>query len=127
MDILNTTKQRFTLDDKLLLKIKDRILGRHFELSLVIIGDKKSRTLNKTFRNKDKTANILSFSLDKDIGEIFLNIKKASIESVEFEMKPKDFLYYLIIHSMLHLKDFKHGEAMEKEEQKILKEFNIGN
>lgn len=125
LDILNTTKQRFTLDKKLLFKIKNEILGNNYELSLVIIADKKSQTLNKKFRKKDKPTNVLSFPLDDESGEIFLNVKRSSLEAKNFKMKTREFLYYLLIHGILHLKGFDHGEEMEKEEEKLMSKFKI--
>jgi ssRNA-specific RNase YbeY (16S rRNA maturation enzyme) len=53
--------------------MKESVLGKKYELSLVFIGDKKSKSLNKKFRNKDYKANILSFPIDNDMGEIFIN------------------------------------------------------
>jgi len=73
------------------------------------------RRLNKQYRNKNKTANVLSFTLEKGkVGpsEIFLNIKEKKLP-------------YLFLHGMLHLKGYDHvkksdARKMEKLEQKIL-------
>ena len=124
LDILNTTKQKFTLSFDVLKNIKDEVLGREYELSIVIVADKKSQNLNKKFRNKDYPTNVLSFPLDDSTGEIFLNLKKASLEAIDFEMKTKEFQYYLLIHSMLHLKGFDHGDEMERLEKKIFNKFS---
>lgn len=121
LDILNTTQKNFTLSKSKLISIKNKILGKDFELSIAIVGDKKIQNLNKQFRNKDYPTDVLSFPLEKKSGEIFLNLNIATKKSVEFKMPTKKYFYYVLIHSMLHLKGFKHGEKMEKEEQKILK------
>lgn len=123
LDILNTTKQAFSLDKKKIEKIQKSILGNNYELSIVIVGDKKSQNLNKKFRNKDYPTNVLSFPYDKNSGEIFFNIKKAKTEAKDFEMSTINFLYYLLIHSMLHLKGLEHGDKMDTEEEKLLKKF----
>lgn len=127
LDVTNTTKQKFTPNFDILRNIKDHILGKEYDLSVVIISDKKSRSLNKKFRNKDYPTNVLSFPLSDDAGEIFLNLKKSVFEAKDFEMKTRDFLYYLLIHSMLHLKGYDHGKEMEKEEKKFMKKFSIKN
>jgi rRNA maturation RNase YbeY len=127
LDILNTTKQRFTLDKKLLLEIKEEVLGKNFELSLVIIADKKSQSLNKKYRDQNEPADVLSFPYSKDTGEIFLNLKRAAKGAFDHKMKTIEFLYFLLIHSMLHLKGFEHGNKMEKEEQKTFAKFFTEN
>ena len=123
LDITNTTKQKFNLSLELLEKITDEILGKEYELSIVIIADKKSQNLNKKFRNKDYPTNVLSFPLEETSGEIFLNLKKSMFEAKDFQMKTKDFLYYLLIHSMLHLKGYDHGNEMESLEKIYMKKF----
>ncbi len=52
-------------------KIKDDILGKKYELSIVLVGKKRGRTLNKKYRNKDYATDVLSFEISKNSGEIF--------------------------------------------------------
>lgn len=123
LDILNTTKQPFTLSLSLLQNIALDILGPQYEVSLVIVGDKKARTLNQEHRGKDYIPNVLSFPIDEMMGEIFLNQKTASLEAPKFDLTVPHYLYYLIIHSMLHLKDFDHGDEMSAQEHLYMKKF----
>src|SRR3989338_6060056 len=62
-------------------KIAEKILGKNYSLSLVLSGDKLTRKINRTYRKKDYPANVLSFALSKDEGEIFLNVRKAEREA----------------------------------------------
>ena len=103
------------------INLKNKVLGKDYDLSLVFIGDKLSKKLNKKYRNKDKKANILSFPLTKNEGEIFINIKETKRQSEVFAKNFDDFLKYLFIHGLLHLKGYEHSSKMESEEQKILK------
>ena len=121
--ITNITKS--TLPRVPFAKIKEKVLGKKYNLSLVFVGDKKSQTLNKTYRGKNKPTNCLSFSLSKTSGEIFLNLGKAKKEAPDFDKKFDEFVTFLFIHSMLHLKGMEHGSTMEKKEEKILKIFNF--
>ncbi|OHA91192.1 MAG: rRNA maturation RNase YbeY [Candidatus Zambryskibacteria bacterium RIFCSPHIGHO2_01_FULL_49_18] len=91
-------------------KIKDGILGKRYELSLVFCGNSLSRKLNLKFRGKDKPANILSFPLSKNSGEIFINLSKLG------EFSP----LHLFIHGLLHLKGMPHGARMNRVEKKWL-------
>lgn len=47
--------------------IKEKILGKGYELSLVFVGTDRMRQLNKEHRGKDYATDILSFDLD-DLG-----------------------------------------------------------
>src|SRR3989344_5201030 len=64
-------------------KISEEILGRDYDLSLVLCGDALSRKLNYSFRGKNKTANVLSFPLSENEGEIFINLSQARREAKE--------------------------------------------
>jgi probable rRNA maturation factor len=107
------------------LEIKNAILGKDYDLSVVFIGDKRSATLNKTHRGKDKPANVLSFPLEKNSGEIFLNPRRAQKEASQFGESYKNFLGFLFIHGLLHLKGFDHSSKMESEEKRFRKKFGL--
>lgn len=81
LEISTTLQNKPKLKKKILLKMKDKVLGKKYELSVVFIGDKKSQSLNKQFRNKNYTANVLSFPVDDDMGEIFINYPNAKKEA----------------------------------------------
>lgn len=106
-------------------QIKNAVLGKNYELSLVFVGDATSRKLNRIYREKDKPTNVLSFPLSKTEGEIFINLKKAKAEAPDFEMPYKTFVAYLYIHGLLHLKGLDHGKKMEKLESRFLKKFEF--
>jgi rRNA maturation RNase YbeY len=93
-------------------KIKNQVLGKKYDLSVVIADNAMMKKLNETYRKKKGVTNVLSFPLSKTMGEIFIS-KKAT---------QKD---YLFIHSLLHLKGLRHGKKMKEEEEKIIKRFEI--
>jgi probable rRNA maturation factor len=121
LSIINKTKS--TLPSVSFAKIKNAVVGTDYSLSLVFIGENESQKLNKTYRQKDKPTNILSFPLDKKTGEIFITLAVAKKEMVDFDMNLTKFTTYLFIHGLLHLKGLEHGSTMEKAEQKLLKQF----
>lgn len=104
-------------------RIKDAILEKKYELSLVLVGDKRIQTLNREHRGKDRVTDILSFPLDDCSGEIFLNVKRARMNAKKHDMSEHDFLYRLFIHGCLHLKGMDHGSRMDSTEKKFLKTF----
>lgn len=105
--------------------MKDTVLGKTYELSVVIAGDATLKKLNKTYRRKNQTTDVLSFSLSKNSGEIYLNPRDAARQAPDFGMKILPFLEFLFIHAMLHLKGYDHGSTMEHEEQILAKKFNL--
>lgn len=99
------------------LSIKNKVLGKNYDLSVFFLpGDQMSR-LNKIYRKKDYAANVLSFPLEKNSGEILLN--KI--------YRGKNYADYLFIHSLLHLKGLKHGQKMDRAEIKIMREIHPEN
>src|SRR5204863_1603989 len=54
-------------------RIKEKVLGKKYELSLVFISLAESKKLNRSYRKKNKPTNVLSFGLTKNVGEIFLS------------------------------------------------------
>ncbi len=79
--------------------------------------------MNRTYRKKTYAANVLSFPLSSTEGEIFLNVQAARREAQEYGVSLRERLTLLFVHACLHLKDMRHGEAMEKKERQLLKKF----
>lgn len=101
-------------------EIKNDILGKDYSLSIAYVSENKSRELNKKYRKKDKPTNILSFPLRKNEGEIVLCRTVIKKEARDFGKTFDQFLVFLVVHGMLHLKGHKHGKKMEKLEKKHL-------
>ena len=105
--------------------MKDTCLGNNYELSLVFAGDTLTKRLNITYREKNKPANVLSFPLSKNSGEIFINLKRAKIEAAKRDESFDSFVGFLFIHGMLHLKGYDHGSKMERAENTLRKKFGV--
>jgi len=122
ISILNKTKGK--LPRLPFVQLKNKILGEEYDLSLVFITSKESHKINLAYRGKDKPTNVLSFPLEKNSGEIFIDQKTSTKDAPNFDMSPTKFIQFLVIHAMLHLKGFEHGSTMEKQEKKFLKIFS---
>ena len=106
-------------------QIKDKTLGRGYELSLVFCGNRLARKLNRERRGVDKPTDILSFALDKNSGEIFINPPYAEKRAPLFGRPPEKFIEYLFIHGLFHLKGMEHGSRMENEEARLREYFGV--
>ncbi|MCX6755236.1 MAG: rRNA maturation RNase YbeY [Candidatus Nomurabacteria bacterium] len=119
--LLNLTKGK--LPSLPFAMMKEYVLGKSYSLSLVFISEKKSQELNKTYRQKNKPANILSFPYDKKTGEIFICIATAKKQAKDFDRTWEQFIGFLVIHGMLHLKGMEHSSTMERKEVLFSKKF----
>ena len=113
---------------------KYRFIKKKVSLTILLSNNKNIKRLNKKFRNKNKSTDILSFPSEKK-----LNIKKLSyigdiVVSYEFMNKPKALsalefkskIMRIFIHGFLHLLGYDHiklkdFKKMLIEEEKIFK------
>ena len=113
---------------------KYRFIKKKVSLTLLLSNNKNIKRLNKKFRNKNKSTDVLSFPFEKK-----LNIKESPyigdiIISYEYMNKPKNLnalefrskVSKIFIHGFLHLLGYDHislkdFEEMLVEERKIYK------
>lgn len=119
------TKTKGKLPDLPFLLLKNDILGKNYSLSIAFIEEKESKIINKKYRRKNKPTNILSFNLHKNLGEIILCPTMIEREAESFSKTFRQFLGFLVIHGMLHLKGLEHSSTMEKMENFYCKKFKI--
>lgn len=123
LQIFNSTKGKLPRLPFVLLK--EKILGKDYTLSIAVVSSKKSKELNLKHRGKNKPTNILSFPLSKKSGELILELGVIDTEYEKFNMTRKNFIGFLLIHGMLHLKGMDHGSTMERYEKKYKNEFGF--
>ena len=113
---------------------KYKFLKKKVSFTLLLSNNKSIKKLNKSFRNKNKPTDILSFPFNKKLKKIKENYIGDIIISYNFIDKPKSqsfksFKKKLIktfIHGFLHLLNFDHVKnkdyiKMLKEEEHIYK------
>jgi len=123
--IINKVRKPVPINGNRFLAFKDKVLGNKYSLSVIFIGIKTSRKLNRAYRKIDRPTDILSFPIDKKEGEIYINPNVAKKKSMVFDRNYSNYLEFLFIHGLVHLKGFDHGSRMESEEEKIRKVFNV--
>lgn len=112
-----------TIPDVPVLQIKNHILGKKFELSLIFIGPTKALALNKKYRDKDYTPNVLTFPLSENEGEIYICKSIARKQYRDFDMSYEKYLVLLVVHGILHLKGHSHSSTMEELENELTEKF----
>ena len=104
-------------------QIKEEILGKAYELSFAFIETSEMQRLNLKYRNKDYATDILSFPLSETSGEILICKEIAKQKAPDYNLSSTDYLLFLLIHGLLHLKGLDHGQKMENLEKKYLAKF----
>jgi probable rRNA maturation factor len=105
--------------------IKEDVLGKRYDLSLAFLSPAEMKKITFRTKGKRKASNVLAFPLSKTSGEILICPDTAKKEAKDFHMNQREFLAYLFIHGLLHLKGHAHSATMESAEQKLLTRFQI--
>ena len=121
--ITNTTKSKLPNFD--FVAMKEAVLGKKYELSVIIVGKKEIQKLNNEYREINKPTDILSFPLSDSLGEIYINPEMTKLESKKFDRDYNNFFAFIFIHGLVHLKGFDHGSTMEGIEARFRKQFGI--
>jgi len=121
--LVNATKAK--LPRLAFAQMKEAALGSDYILSVSIVSKETIRELNKKYRQIDEPTDILSFPLTAHEGEIYLNLEYAKKESKKFNRTYENFLGYLFIHGLVHLKGYDHSSKMEEIEVKLRKLFGV--
>lgn len=79
-------------------------------LTLVFVGEKEGRELNKRFRKKGYATDVLSFAPveEKSLGELVFCWPVLKRQAMEHDLSLRDEFRYLLIHGILHLLGYDH-------------------
>jgi probable rRNA maturation factor len=89
------------------------------EVSIAVIDDASMRTLNRQFRKKNKTADVLTFPADasdadphaqgRPLGDIVISIDQARRQAADQRHSLATEVRYLILHGILHALGYDHA------------------
>ena len=99
------------------------VKGKHF--SVAFVSDKRMTELNKVFRGKDSTTDVLSFPHNPDelesvhhlsasdetknfMGDIVISLEQAQRQAKENKLTLQQEIKQLILHGALHLSGYDH-------------------
>jgi probable rRNA maturation factor len=135
--------------------LAERILGRiameknlseDVEVGVLWADDAYIRTLNRDYRGKDCATDVLSFAMQDEgedepvleddplaeilLGDIVISLETAQRQAEEYGHGMDREIAFLLVHGMLHLLGYDHGEeserqVMRQEEEKILAALDI--
>jgi probable rRNA maturation factor len=95
-----------------------RITSEISEVSIAVIDDDAMRNLNRKFRKKNKTTDVLTFPADdsdadpqaigRPLGDIVISIDQARRQAAEQRHSQATEVRYLILHGVLHALGYDH-------------------
>ena len=89
------------------------------EQTIRVVDEAESRELNRRFRGRDAATNVLAFPgdaeyLDYDcLGDLVICAPLVTAEAVAQGKGSEAHWAHLVVHGMLHLQGFDHGDATE--------------
>ena len=110
---------------------KYKFLNKKVTFTLLLSNNKNIKKLNKVFRKKNKSTDILSFPLNKKIkikkntylGDIIISYNYLDKPRSQDLKSFKEKVTKILIHGFLHLLGFDHKK--NKDYSKMLKEENL--
>ncbi len=111
-----------------------RTLGeRQSELSVSLVGDRRMRRLNRRYRGKDRTTDVLAFAVREgplagvpQLGDVVISVPTALRQAREANRTLDQEMTVLLIHGILHLCGYDHERSraearrMQRRERSLL-------
>ncbi len=78
------------------------------ELSIAFVDDATMKRLNRRFRRKNRTTDVLTFPADEGFAEIVISIDQARRQAVSEHHSLATEVRYLLVHGVLHALGYDH-------------------
>jgi len=112
---------------------------RNVELSIVFVGPKKIREINKRYRDIDRVTDVLSFAESEEasgmpcriLGELVICNDQVKKNAKEAGVSIAGELAWVVVHGVLHLfgydheNDSKQAQIMRKKEEFYLSKYKV--
>jgi probable rRNA maturation factor len=107
------------------------------EATIVFVSDRRMRELNRVWRGKRGTTDVLSFSpgLDEfetpegsNLGDVVISIEQAARQAKENDLSLDEEISQLILHGLIHLCGYDHSTdngEMDRLEMRLRKKLSI--
>lgn len=101
---------------------------RSGQVDVILTTDSSLRRLNREFRGKDKTTDVLSFPWSDEgslvdpegyLGEIYISLEQVERQAPRFGATPGEELERVLVHGLLHLCGYDH---LTPSERRIMRE-----
>ena len=121
--------RRVTFDqarlDRLARSILSDVGEASAELGILFVGDQRMRSLNRQYRGKDRTTDVLAFAMREAphssaglLGDVVIAVPTAVRQAKQGQRSLDEELTVLLVHGILHLCGYDH-ERGEKEARRM--------
>jgi probable rRNA maturation factor len=110
---------------------------KNSSVTIILCDDEIMRNVNRTYRGKDYTTDVLSFAYLEEpipvpkrkfhcIGDIYISLTKAKEQAAEYKVEFENEVIRLIVHAFCHLIGYDHerskmdAEKMHKKEDEVI-------
>lgn len=127
---------RVTVRQTALKRLAERVLvavgEAQSELSLELVGDGRMRRLNRQYRNKDRTTDVLAFAMRESsspvsalLGDVVISLPTARRQAMEGGRSLSEELAWLLVHGVLHLCGYDHERSVAEARRMKLREQRV--
>jgi probable rRNA maturation factor len=100
------------------------------ELGILLVGDRRMRGLNRRYRGKDRTTDVLAFAMRESLtphplpftptmlGDVVIAVPTATRQAKQDQRSLDEELTVLLVHGILHLCGYDH-ERNEREARRM--------
>ncbi len=133
-----------TLDEDFLARLKQVVLrvlqteNSSLPVNIILTDDAEVRSLNRDYRNKDKTTDVLSFPWDADgdpddldpdeklLGELYIAVPQVERQAPRFGTTFFEEMERVTVHGLLHLLGHDHMKPGERAIMRAREEYHLG-
>ncbi|WP_035052898.1 rRNA maturation RNase YbeY [Carnobacterium pleistocenium] len=140
LDLYDETN-RITTEQKELVNSLLEFAGNHLklpddtEMSVSFVEDDAIQKINKTYRGKDQSTDVISFAIEdevedeltinfddleepmpRNIGDIIISVDKTASQAIEYGHSFDRELGFLALHGFLHLNGYDHMDPEDEKE-----------
>jgi probable rRNA maturation factor len=99
-------------------------------VAVACVDESRMREMNKTYRNKDKVSEVLTFSYEEGEHDVVLCREEIERQSSELGLSFRERFVWVLVHAFLHVSGMDHekseqeADEYEVKERDIIKKFN---
>lgn len=109
------------------------------EVSVLLVGERRSRTLNARYRGRDRSTNVLSFPAPAvsarsagSLGDLVICPAVLRAEARDQRKPVRAHWAHMVVHGLLHLLGYDHqrdreAQRMERREVRVLRRLGFAN
>lgn len=117
VEVNNLTK--IAIDSELVKRVAGKVLNgerkKLLNLSIVFVGEKRIKELNKRYRKKNRLTDVLSFNLasknSQVSGEVIICPRVVTRNAKKYGSSFRDELVLVLIHGVLHILGYDHEKG----------------